>query len=251
MEKEEQSSFEITKLIPNMITMAALCLGLLSVKLAISGDFDSSGICIIIACLFDGIDGRVARKLNAASEFGAQMDSLADFFNFGVAPGFLMYFWKMEDYVAIKNVAWFPVLLLAICMAIRLARFNVALNNEDHENPLNKYFFKGVPAPMAAALVLLPLALSLEFPTLNICPLSVIINTSIVALLAGSTIPTPCLKKLKLKSTYKQMILLLLCVLLIGLLIRTWLFSIIICVAYIFMIIASWGFYLYFLKNSK
>ena len=104
---------------------------------------------------------------------------------------------------------------------------------------------------MAAALVLLPLALSLEFPNLNICPLSVIINTSIVALLAGSTIPTPCLKKLKLKSAYKQMILLLLCILLVGLLIRTWLFSIIICVAYIFMIIASWGFYLYFIKNSK
>lgn len=249
MEKEEQNSFEIVKLIPNAITMAALCLGLWSVRLAIVGAYDLSTICIIIACLFDGIDGRVARKLNAASEFGAQMDSLADFFNFGVAPGFLMYFWKMQEYTAIVNIAWFPVLLLAICMAIRLARFNVALTNEDHENPLNKYFFKGVPAPMAASLVLLPLLLDLEFPSLNVSPLFVIINTTIVAILAGSAIPTPCLKKVKLKSTYKQLAMLLIGILLVGLLVRTWLFGIIICSIYIVSIVISWFFYFYFLKK--
>ncbi|MBO4956705.1 MAG: phosphatidylcholine/phosphatidylserine synthase [Rickettsiales bacterium] len=251
MEKEEQNSFEFYKLIPNAITMSALCLGLFAVRLAIMGNFESAAICVIIACLCDGIDGNVARKLNASSEFGAQMDSLADFFNFGIAPGFLVYFWKMQEYDTIKKVAWFPVLLLAVCMAIRLARFNVALTNEDHENPLNKYFFKGVPAPMAASLVLFPMCVSFEFPCLIIfsCPLFVIINTTIVALLAGSTIPTPCLKKIKFKSSQKQLLLMLIGILLVGLLINVWLFSSIICLIYFVSILIGWGYYYKFYKE--
>ena len=249
MEKEDQNSFEIAKLIPNTITMAALCLGLWAVRLAMVGSYAESAICIIIACLFDGIDGRVARKLNASSEFGAQMDSLADFFNFGIAPGFLMYFWRMQDYTLIKDLAWFPVLLLAICMAIRLARFNVALTNEDHENPLNKYFFKGIPAPMAASLVLFPLLIELEYPFITVSPVFVIINTIIIAILAGSTIPTPCLKKIKLKSTYKQLVILLIGIFLVGLLVKTWLTGIIVCLLYIVSIVVGWFFYLHFLRK--
>ncbi|MBR2141510.1 MAG: phosphatidylcholine/phosphatidylserine synthase [Rickettsiales bacterium] len=251
MEKEEKSSFEIYKLIPHMITMSALCLGLFAVRLAIIGNFEAAGICVIISCLCDGIDGNVARRLNASSEFGAQMDSLADFFNFGIAPGFIVYFWKMEEFDAIKKVAWFPVLLLAICMTIRLARFNVALTNEDHENPLNKYFFKGVPAPMAASLVLFPMVVSFEFPEFTIFsnPLFVIINTTVVALLAGSVIPTPCLKKVKFKSSQKQLLLMTIGVLLIGLLIKVWLFSSIICFMYIIMIFIGWGYYYKFYKE--
>ena len=249
MEKEDQNSFEMAKLIPNIITMSALCLGLWATRLAIGGNYSESAICIIIACLLDGVDGRVARKLNASSEFGAQMDSLADFFNFGIAPGFLMYFWKMKEYTIIKDLAWFPVLFLAICMAIRLARFNVALTNEDHENPLNKYFFKGIPAPMAASLVLLPLLIELEFPYICVSPLFVIINTTIVALLAGSTIPTPCFKKIKLKSAYKQFAMILVATFLVGLLVKTWLTGIIICLLYIICIIVGWFVYLHFLRK--
>lgn len=251
MEKEEQGSFEIYKLIPNMITMSALCLGLFAVRMAIMNNFESAAICIIIACLFDGIDGNVARRLNATSEFGAQMDSLADFFNFGIAPGFLVYFWKMQEYDVVKKVAWFPVLLLAICMAIRLARFNVALTNEDHENPLNKYFFKGIPAPMAASLVLFPMVISFEFPNLTIFsnPLLVIVNTIVIAILAGSTIPTPCFKKIKFKSSQKHFLLMFIGVLLIGLLVKIWLFSTIICLIYIFSVLVSWIFYYKFYKQ--
>lgn len=256
MEKEDQNSFEFYKLIPNMITLSALCLGLLAIRLAIIGNFESAAICVIVACLFDGVDGNVARRLNAANEFGAQMDSLADFFNFGIAPGFLVYFWKMQEYDAIKRVAWFPVLLLAICMAIRLARFNVALSNEDKENPLNKYFFKGIPAPMAASLVLFPMIVSFEFPCLEVLfanPLFVIINTTIIALLSGSTIPTPCFKKIKFKSSQRQLILILISILLIGMLINVWLFGSIICTFYILSIFVSWIFYFKFkkLNNNK
>lgn len=253
MEKEEQGSFEITKLIPNMLTLSALFLGLFAVRMAIIGNFEAAVSCIIIACLFDGIDGNVARRLNASSEFGAQMDSLADFFNFGIAPGFIVYFWKMEEFDTIKRIAWFPVLILAACMAIRLARFNVALNSEDHDNPLNKYFFKGIPAPMAASLVLFPMVVSFEYPELSIfsCPLFVMINTTVMAVLAGSTIPTPCLKKIKFKATYKQIILVILAILLIGLLIKTWFTSIIICGFYIASILVGWIYYYKFYKEQK
>lgn len=253
MEKEEQGSFEITKLIPNIITMSALCLGLFAVRMAIIGNFEAAAYCIIVSCLFDGVDGNVARKLNASSEFGAQMDSLADFFNFGIAPGFTVYFWKMEQFDTIKRIAWFPVLILAVCMAIRLARFNVALTNEDHESKLNKYFFKGIPAPMAASLVLLPMIISFEFPNLTLfsCPLFVILNTTIVALMAGSTIPTPCFKKMKFKTTYKQLLLLLIAILLVGLLVKTWLTGMIICTFYLISIIICWFYYYKFLKEQK
>lgn len=253
MENEEQGNFEITKLIPNIITMSALCLGLFAVRLAIIGNFQAAAACIIVACLFDGVDGNVARKLKVSSDFGAQIDSLADFFNFGIAPGFLVYFWKMEEFDIIKRIAWFPVLILAVCMAIRLARFNVALANEDHENPLNKYFFKGIPAPMAASLVLFPMVISFEFPNLTLFsnPLFVMINTTIIALMAASTIPTPCFKKIKFKSTYKQIILIIMAILLFGLLIKTWLVSTFICVVYMLSIIISWFFYYRFLKKQQ
>lgn len=252
MEKEDNCSFEIVKLIPNMITMSALCLGLLAVRLAIIGDFAAATYCIIISCVFDGVDGNVARKLNASSEFGAQMDSLADFFNFGIAPGFVVYFWKMQYYDAVKRIAWIPVLMLAICMAIRLARFNVDLvGDADHENPLNKYFFKGIPAPMAAALVMLPLLLSLEYPSIDFKPVNVIINTILVALMTGSTVPTPCFKKIKFKNGYKQMILILIAAFIAGLILKTWSTAILICVLYIISIVLSWGFYFKFKKQNQ
>ena len=248
MEKEESASFELVKLIPNMITLSSLCVGLLSVRMAIVSDFVSSLHCIIIACLCDGFDGNVARKLNAASDFGAQLDSLSDFFCFGIAPGFVVYFWNMQYFDTYKRIAWIPVLLLAACMAIRLARFNVALNNEDKENPLNKYFFKGIPAPMAAALVMLPMVISFEFD-IKIEPVYVIINTIIIALMAGSTIPTPCFKKIKFKDTQKQFLLIIIALFLIGLLIKTLFTATLICLLYIVSIFFSWIFYIKFKRN--
>lgn len=248
--KVMSNSFELFKLIPNMMTMGALCLGLYATRLAIIGDFKNACLCVLYACLLDTFDGRVARKLNASSEFGAQMDSLADFFNFGIAPGFIMYFWKMKD-CHIKSLAWIPVLILAVCMAIRLARFNVSLNTNNPNNPLHKYFFQGVPAPMAAMLVFLPLFLSFEYENLEIAitPMSVIVNTVINALLAGSTIPTPCVKKMQLKNSYKQLIMLLMGVLIVCLSLKLWLTLSIFLLVYILSIVVGWGFYSKFKKE--
>lgn len=250
MEKEENTSFELAKLIPNIITLSSLCIGLFAVRMAIIGDFVSALYCIIVSCLCDGLDGNVARRLNASSEFGAQLDSLSDFFSFGIAPGFVVYFWKMQYSDMYRPIAWIPVLLLAVCMAIRLARFNVGLVTEDKENPLNKYFFKGVPAPMAAALVMLPMAMSFEFG-LNIAPIFVIINTSIVALMAGSTIPTPCFKKIKFKTTQRQLILVVIALFLIGLLVKTFFTSVLICYLYVISIVLSWFYYVKFKREQN
>lgn len=250
MEKEENTSFELAKLIPNIITLSSLCIGLFAVRMAIIGDFVSALYCIIVSCLCDGLDGNVARRLNASSEFGAQLDSLSDFFCFGIAPGFVVYFWKMQYSDMYRPIAWIPVLLLAVCMAIRLARFNVGLVTEDKENPLNKYFFKGVPAPMAAALVMLPMAMSFEFG-LNIAPIFVIINTSTIALMAGSTVPTPCFKKIKFKATQRQLILVVIALFLIGLLVKTFFTAVLICYLYVISIVLSWFYYVKFKREQN
>jgi CDP-diacylglycerol--serine O-phosphatidyltransferase len=251
MVDEENSTFTIVKLIPNAITMLALCCGLFSVRLSMMNDFTQAGVYIIIAGIMDAFDGKVARKLNVSSEFGAQMDSLADFFNFGIAPGFFAYFWKMQ-YIRdeMKLLAWLPVLLLAIGMAIRLARFNVELNDEDPENPLVKYFFKGCPAPMDAILVLFPFSIESKFG-IEICPIFVIINTVIVAFFAASKIPTITPKKMKIKNKYKNIILLMYAILSVGCILDLWLTLSIFCAAYLTSIVAGWPIYLNFKKLNK
>ena len=249
--KKKLNELTVIKLVPHALTVGALCMGLFAVRYSIIGSFTWASLCILVACFLDGIDGRVARKLNVASDFGAEMDSLADFFNFGVAPGFVMYFWKMNEYTCIKGIGWLPVLLLAVCMAIRLARFNVSLNNYNPNNPLQKYFFQGIPAPMAALLVLLPLLISLDFENVQFVhsPLFIILNTSIVAILAGSTIPTPCFKKITFKNNHKNLLVLIMAVVLVCLCFKPWTTLIVFAIVYVISIVASWFFYISF-KNE-
>jgi CDP-diacylglycerol--serine O-phosphatidyltransferase len=234
--KEEQKTFNILKLVPNMITLIALCLGLSSIRFAIDGHFTNAIMFIVVACFLDGIDGRVARMLNASSDFGAQMDSLADFYNFGIAPGLVIYFWKMKDF-PIKGVAWVATLLLAICMAIRLARFNVGLT-KNQSSPLVKYFFEGIPAPAVAGMILLPAIMSIEFGEgFYSTPMYVVTNVFVLALLAVSTIPTPAITKIPIKQSYRNMVLVILAIFVIGMLTKPWLALSIMGVWYVFVIL--------------
>ncbi|MDR1425603.1 MAG: phosphatidylcholine/phosphatidylserine synthase [Rickettsiales bacterium] len=255
MKEGSRKGFNIRKIIPNIITMSAALMGLEALMLAVLGDYRRAAGYVVLACLLDKFDGKVARMLGVSSEFGAQMDSLADFFNFGVVPGFVVYMWKMQDYSLHPHIAWLPVQLLTICMAIRLARFNVSLAKEDPDNPLNKYFFRGIPAPMAACLVLFPMILSFEYPNLNFRPSLVIINTILVAIMAASTIPTPCFKKIKFNdnksSLYEFSTILFNAVIALGLLVKTWCTATIICILYLVSIVLSWFFYYKFWVNSK
>ena len=131
-----------------MVTMMALCSGVTSIRYAIAEDWSKAVLCIFLAALFDGLDGRVARFLKASSKFGAELDSLSDFVSFGVAPAILIYQWSLSS---LPRFGWLFCLIFAMGMAMRLARFNTMLDMDDTP-PYWSHYFVGVPAPMAAAI---------------------------------------------------------------------------------------------------
>ena len=143
----------VRTLVPNVITLLALCAGLTAVRLAIEGKLEFALAAIVLAAVLDGIDGRIARLIRGTSRFGAELDSLADFVNFGVAPALILYFWDLHE---LRSAGWIAALVFAICAGLRLARFNVS--TEDPNRPAwAANFFVGVPAPAGAITVLLPI----------------------------------------------------------------------------------------------
>lgn len=185
----------VTKLIPNMLTTFALCAGVSSIQFAIQGNWRAAVVLVAVAALFDTLDGSVARLLNAGSDFGAELDSLADLVSFGVAPGFLIYLWSMQHGGSIGSAL---VVVYCVCCALRLARFNTHLDDADPP-PWASRFFTGVPAPAAAGIVLLPMMLSfvLGSPVLS----SVWVNGAFllgVSFLMISRVPTFSVKRLRI-----------------------------------------------------
>jgi CDP-diacylglycerol--serine O-phosphatidyltransferase len=145
----------VRTLLPNLITLLALCAGLTAIRLAVESKLEMALAAIVFAALLDGIDGRVARMLKGTSRFGAELDSLADFVNFGVAPALILYFWGLHE---LKSAGWIVALVFAICAGLRLARFNVMI--DDPNKPAwSGNFFTGIPAPAGAITVLLPIYL--------------------------------------------------------------------------------------------
>ena len=173
-------------LIPNLITVLAICAGLSGIRLAFEHKFEIAVVMVLIAAFLDGIDGRIARRLKAQSKFGAQMDSLADIVNFGVAPALVLYAYLLDR---AGSIGWIAALLFAIACGLRLARFNVL--DEDTERPVwQADYFVGVPAPAGAVLVLLPVYLGFIGMPLNV--LGAFISsgfTVLVALLLVSRLP--------------------------------------------------------------
>jgi CDP-diacylglycerol---serine O-phosphatidyltransferase len=142
----------VRTLLPNLITLLALCAGLTAIRLAVEGRLEWAVAAIVFAATLDGIDGRIARLLKGTSRFGAELDSLADFVNFGVAPGLILYFWGLQE---LKSAGWIAAMVFAICGGLRLARFNVMIDEERPAWAAN--FFVGMPAPAGAITVLLPI----------------------------------------------------------------------------------------------
>ncbi len=176
----------IRVLIPNIVTLIGLCAGLTAIRMGIEHRWDLAVAALVFAAFLDGIDGHVARVLKASSRFGAELDSLADFVNFGVAPAIIMFSWALED---LHSLGWIAVLVFAVCSALRLARFNVSLDRDDAPAWQNA-FFVGVPAPAGALILLLPIYaqdLGLHLPSLT--PL-VLLYTLGIALLMVSNVPT-------------------------------------------------------------
>ncbi len=145
--------------VPNVVTLLALCAGLTAIRFAIESKFEFAVLAILVAAVLDGIDGRIARALKGSSRFGAELDSLADFMDFGVAPGLVLYLWSLHQ---LKTLGWVAVLFFAIAAALRLARFNVMIDDPNKPAWMGR-FFTGMPAPAGAIVVLLPLYVHMSF----------------------------------------------------------------------------------------
>jgi CDP-diacylglycerol--serine O-phosphatidyltransferase len=151
--------FSINRLIPNVLTLAALCSGLTAIRFGLQGQFRLAVIAVIVAAIFDALDGRVARRLGVTSRFGAELDSLSDFLCFGVTPALVLYLAALKD---AGSLGWVVTLMFPICSALRLARFNTALLADVPPPAWTGQYFTGVPAPAGALLALIPLVVSFE-----------------------------------------------------------------------------------------
>jgi len=194
------------RMIPNIMTLIGLCAGLTAMRYALEARFGAAAIAIAVAGVIDGLDGRLARLLKAVSRFGAEFDSLSDFLCFGVAPAFVLYLWSLDR---AGGFGFMPCLMFAVCMALRLARFNASLDSApSHAYAYN--FFTGVPAPAGAGVVLLPLFVGLEAKALEWDWLLTVARHPLVsavmligtALLCISTLPVWSFKNFKVPSEY-------------------------------------------------
>jgi CDP-diacylglycerol--serine O-phosphatidyltransferase len=176
----------VRTLVPNVITLLALCAGLTAIRFAAEGTLEWALYAIVFAAVLDGIDGRVARLLKGTSRFGAELDSLADFVNFGVAPALTLYFWTLHE---VKSAGWIAAMVFAIAAGLRLARFNVMMDDPNRPVWAGK-FFTGMPAPAGAITVLLPVYVQfLGLPRLSFTAAVTLIYTLAIAFLMVSRLP--------------------------------------------------------------
>ena len=209
--EQKKNNFKIVSdkkarvILPNAITLIGVCLGLTSIKFAIDGKFSIAIIAILFAGLMDALDGRIARLIKGTSKMGKELDSLGDVISFGVAPALIMYFWNLQY---MEKLGWFVCLIYVVCVALRLARFNIS----SEEDPSWKdNFFEGVPSPAGGIIVLMPLIYSfsgfskfiIEINYDLLVPLFFII----VSLLLISTIPTYSFKKIIIPRTMTKFLL--------------------------------------------
>ena len=187
----------INKMIPNFLTILAISAGMSAIRFGLDNRWEHAALVILAAAILDALDGRIARILKGASKFGAELDSLADFLNFGVVPAMMLYLWTMHDW---GRFGWMLVLLFSISMALRLARFNTMQDDEDLPSWTSN-FFTGVPAPAAAGLVLMPMILSFQLgDDFFRSPAVVSFYLIGVSALVVSSIPTFSFKKVKVPS---------------------------------------------------
>ena len=234
-------------ILPNILTLIGVCIGLTSIKFAFDGKFELSIVAVIVAGIIDGLDGRIARLIKGTSKVGKELDSLTDVISFGVAPAFIMYFWSMSE---IGRLGWLISIIYVVCVALRLARFNV---NSEAEPSWRDNFFEGIPSPAGGILVLMPLIYSfseIQFFMPNyqvIVPILFII----VSILLISKIPTYSLKKIVVPRS-ATIFLLFVIVLYFGLLlIYTFNTLIVSGILYFIMIPISSAHFLFIKKNKK
>ncbi len=193
--------WSVNRMIPNGLTVLALCAGLTSIRFALDARWDIAVMAIVVAGIFDGLDGRAARILKVTSRFGAELDSLSDFLSFGVAPAVLIYVWALSD---VRGLGWALALLFTVCCALRLARFNSEMEEPVAEQPAwSRNYFSGVPAPAGAALAIVPIMIWLETGSEYARLASVNgLVMACVALLMISHVPTFSMKRFTVPINY-------------------------------------------------
>jgi CDP-diacylglycerol--serine O-phosphatidyltransferase len=222
----------INKFIPNLITVTSICSGLSSIRFALAGQWEYAVWAIIIAAMLDGIDGRVARLLNSTSKFGAELDSLADFCNFGVCPAVVIYLYQLNQF---GRVGWFIVLFYAICMVLRLARFNTMLPDSPSAKPSE--FFTGVPAPVGGLLSLLPMIIQFELESFKLLtPEMYAPYLLVVALMLISRIPTFSFKKVYISPKYALLTMMIGAMIAVGFILAPWIVMILVALTYLCLI---------------
>lgn len=220
--KKPAKTIKLRHVVPSLVTVFAICAGLTSVRMSIEGQLESALYMIILAVFLDAADGKLARFLNTASPFGAELDTLADFFNFGIAPGILVYnaFFAGTE---MANVGWLGCLVLAVCCALRLARFNLSLVDGDAKLKSDDYFV-GVPAPALACLALMPVFLKLlGWESVPAFGFAITIYMIFVGGLAVSTIPTFSIKHATIKRKHLPLFVIFSMVLVVCLVAYPWL----------------------------
>ncbi|MGB5779629.1 MAG: CDP-diacylglycerol--serine O-phosphatidyltransferase [Allopontixanthobacter sediminis] len=237
----------LRSVLPNAITAAALCSGLTGIRFAIDGNWEMSLFAILLAGVLDGIDGRVARLLNAQSRFGAELDSLADSLSFGMAPALILFLWALND---LPRLGWFAALAFAICCALRLARFNAQIDLDDQPHK-SLGFLTGVPAPVGAGLTFLPAYLWIAtgeeaFRT----PIFVAVWVAVIAFLMISNIATPSWATLRPRRNVRLELIALVGILFAALLSEPWWTLAIISIGYLALM--PWALWRYRkLKRSR
>ena len=235
---EENKKFKLVSskktryLLPNILTLAGVCLGISSIKFSIDGNYSLAVTLILLAAILDALDGRVARLIKGTSDFGKELDSLTDFVSFGIAPVLILYFWELNKY---GKLGWAIALIFSVCCVLRLARFNLTKN--DGQNEWKQNFFEGIPSPVGGLIILTPLIYDLADLKLNLdIKIFTPYLTVLVAFLLVSKVPTLSLKKIAIPPNATVFLLLLIGILFIALLFFTFETLLIFTFAYIISI---------------
>lgn len=233
---DPRSRLSVVQLLPNALTLAALCAGLTAIRLAVGGEFDRAAALILLAAMLDGLDGRLARRMGSESAMGAELDSLCDFVNFGVAPALVLHLWAFGG---AGGAGWIAALVYAVACVLRLARFNIG-SRDPLASSLPKTAFTGVPSPAGAMLVLLPIYVANLIPGAAVPGPACALWMIAVAALMVSRLPTPAFRPVRVRPDQARLLLLAAVAVGAALLTYPWLTLVLLDVGYLLLLVLGW-----------
>jgi CDP-diacylglycerol--serine O-phosphatidyltransferase len=246
MIRPPRKELTLAQLLPNMLTVAAICAGVTAIRMGVQGDYVRAVQLLLVAGGLDGLDGRLARLLRSTSAMGAELDSLADFVNFGVAAPLVIYFWGLQD---MRHAGWIAVLFFAVCCVMRLARFNVSSREEGAKGGSGAYF-QGLPSPAGALLAMLPMFFTFALPGMSLPPAPLVaLYMAGVGLLMITPVPIWSFKRTRISRENVKFFLLAFACVAAALTLFTWAALIVICLVYVAVVI--WAALIWYPKDRS